>query len=370
MDSRFTTEKPRPQPSAPTYRPAAQLVQQYQPFPSQPAPPPYNHSEAPAIHVKGEDHGEQARAELARYGLPAHHEAQICIILDVSLSMKNPNNFYNSGKIQLLINKAMAIAIELSSGQEHTVTIFPFGKIAYNPIVIKEDEVGSAVHQVMQQIGGELSNGTNYNLAIEKVRQHYFKTSGALTKASAYAKAPVFAIFVTDGDAREQITEARNQFAWSEHNAIFLKFIALRGQQSNLKFETLNLICNNNKIKPGGMPNKHLVILNDPDELTIHSLFKRYRLWLEEAHEHNILLTDPNINLDVQNPDDAEEIAEKEALEADHGHEDVAGKHGHVGGQAGNSNALFNQRPRPRPGDSLQLHVSGQVPRNQRYSCC
>lgn len=50
------------------------------------------------------------KSELIRQGLDGH-EARVCLILDISASMQNPNEFFwdnrKGNQVQLLINKAL-----------------------------------------------------------------------------------------------------------------------------------------------------------------------------------------------------------------------------------------------------------------------
>jgi hypothetical protein len=338
-----------------------------------PNPPPYNpfSTTASALSAhhdadsdddhEGEEHKHcaEARAELIRYGFPQSHKAQIAIALDVSASMHNPNFFYTNrgatlipknfkfGKIQKLIDKAMSIAIELSPGPKHTVTIFPFGETAFPPITIEEHDLKHAVERVWESIGGQFSQGTNYNVVAKAIRQHYFGSNNKPTKAVPTDQPPVFCIFATDGEPLAEVDEARNQFKWSEYNGIFFKFIALKGNQEQLKklpeelqFQTLKIICN--RTKKTFVPNKHLIVLDDPDKLTIHQLFRNYRLWAEEAFSHHILENDPGIDYNIKNPDDLEEMREMNLLNAEHGHDDAASSHGHL-------NVKHKTRPTNRP---------------------
>ncbi|MES2218431.1 MAG: VWA domain-containing protein [Pseudomonadota bacterium] len=289
---------------------------------------------------EGEEHKHcaEARAELTRYGFPPSHKAQIAIALDVSVSMHDPNNFYDTGKIQKLIEIAMDMAIELSPNAKHTVTIFPFGAVAFAPVVIDEHDIKNAVSNVWQSIGRVFSEGTNYNVVTQAIRQHYFKINGKLTSALPSDTAPVFCLFVTDGEPREERDEARNQFRWSEYNAIFFKFIALKGKQKDLQFQTLDIICK--LTKATYVPNKHLIILDDPKELTIKKLFENYRLWAIEAFKHKILVNNPGINYNVNKPNDLSEKKLSDSLNAVHGHDDDE-SYDHASPSNSNSNKKF-----------------------------
>lgn len=285
--------------------------------------------------TKNEVHGHCAAAQkaLREYGFPATHQSRVAIILDVSQSMEGENEFYSSGKIQRLIQKAMAMAIELAAGKKHSVTIFPFGSKAHEPIVVTEHHIGEATNKVFLALNRKLDNKTDYGMAMSKVRQHYFSYNGPLSAAPeiAYDGAPVFALFVTDGDLNPVHVngkqEAINQFRYSQYNPMFIKFIALKGKQANLEFHALKEICAKHNTK--FLPNRDLTILSDPDDLKIEELFGGYPTWLEEAHEHKILANDPGFKINPSDPRHLKEIAKKEAIEEEHGHEDLDDLHGH-----------------------------------------
>ncbi len=271
-------------------------------------------------------HCAAARAALNSYGYPPGHESEICIALDVSSSMDSKNQFYSTGKIQKLIEKALGIAIELSPTE--SVTIFPFGRTVYEPFIVDEDGIQNVTTMVYNAISNRLSDATNYCAPITKIRNHYFGTKDTRYMPLCYDKPPVYVLFVTDGEPNLQVDEAMNQFSASEYNAMFIRFVALRGHQSDLSFHRLKMICN--KTKNTFLPNKQLLILNDPNSLTIDDLFFGHRTWLEEAHEHGILTKDPGVDLDDGKPHNKREITYKQKLEREHGHQDTGISHGHV----------------------------------------
>jgi vWA found in TerF C terminus len=313
---------------------------------SHPMPPAVNpaysaqFAAAPAHSDSDDDHDEgihghclAAQKQLSQYGFPPSHKAKIAIALDVSGSMENPNQFYSSGKIERLLIKAMSMAIELSPNAKHSVTIFPFGSVAFPPIVIEEHDIENVIELVFASIGRNYSNGTDYNTVAMKIREYYFGSSQKLTKVVPSDQQPVICLFVTDGEPREGILEAKNQFKSSEFNAIFFKFIALVGKQDFFRkneepFSILKEICNTKK---AFVPNKDLIILDDPDKLTIVQLFKKYRVWAEEAHHHGILETDPEFDFDDKKR--SHDSAEKNALTSlnkQHNHRNTGKSHGHV----------------------------------------
>jgi hypothetical protein len=297
------------------------------PVPSAPALP---HSNNNQQEVDAEC--EAAKAELRKYGFPQSHRAHIAIALDISYSMQTPNRFYSEMKIARLLRKAMAMAIELSPNKEHSIDIFPFGHTVWGPFTIKEADLESAIDLVLSLTGG-YSPETNYNVVAEAIRQKYTGSSAKPHGIVSTEDEPVFCMFVTDGEPIQEIAQAKKQFKWSENNAIFFKFIALIGQQSffttnpdEVPFRILKEICNPKSAK---ILNKDLIILDDPDKLTIQDLFKGYRAWAEDAATHKII-PDPEFVFVNANKHDKAERDLLKAFNKSHGHKKNETDHGHV----------------------------------------
>jgi hypothetical protein len=316
-------------------------------------------------------HCEEIRAELLRYGFRSSHESQIALVLDVSGSMQNPNAFFygadgllRNGKIQTLLLKALSIAVELSPGPRHQVVIFPFGEVAYDPIMLEEPDIEIATEKVYNAIGRKFSQYTNYHAVVDKM-QRYF----GVDNQQPYERPPVFVIFATDGEANMMRTEARGIFKRSTEMAMYFLFIAFRGIESQHRqyqaakqsrayeeFSQLKEIC----ALKSEMPNRRLLIVDSPEEVSIKLLFKGYRTWLEEAYErhdgkpYQILANDPCIDMDANNPDDREEILEKARMERQHGHSSSstfrmqsAMQHYQPGLVSGDMRSRASARPRP-----------------------
>lgn len=113
---------------------------------------------------------------------------------------------------------------------------------------------------------------------------------------------PVFVIFITDGEPNVKKTEAMNEFTSASHQAIFFKFIALKGKQRDMQFTYLQSI-DDHEVKSRKndvrnlfyIDNSDLVVLNNPDELTVEKLIHEYKGWLIEASEKGLLLHDQKI---------------------------------------------------------------------------
>ena len=136
------------------------------------------------------------------------------------------------------------------------------------------------------------------------MREHYFKNSSILKQPQPCDEPPVFAIFITDGEPNTAKHETMKQFKAASHQAIFFKFIALKGQQEDQEFTFLQNI-DDHKVKEDKdddsffIDNSDLVVLNDPKDLTMQQLINEYRPWLAEAYKEKLLLNNPG--LDVKN---------------------------------------------------------------------
>jgi uncharacterized protein YegL len=283
---------------------------------------------------------EEARSEVMRVGLE-NHEARVCLILDVSYSMQNPNEFFTNenhpngmpkgNKVQRLINKALSLALLFDDNQQ--VELIAFAGEAYQPIVINKDNFSQATKLVT------LQQGTNYAAAVQATRNLYFSNSDTLNSPQMCNQPPVFAIFITDGEPNRQATEALNQFISASHQAIFFKFLGLKGKQEDTEFKYIQSL-DDYKVEPevkkhsssfftccaspapktkksSGdrffVDNCDLVTLDDPDHLTMEKLIKEYRLWLIEAHQKKLLKHAPQVTVLASNGSEGRITANKQA---------------------------------------------------------
>jgi hypothetical protein len=262
------------------------------------------------------------QAELIKEGME-NHEARVCLILDVSSSMQEKNKFFSDeqkgNQIQTLINRALALAILFDDDKK--VEVFPFGEKVFDvddqgkrrPLVVDCNNFSKATDMILDLLDGSLRQHTNYSEPVKAVRKYYFNDSGPRTQKQLCDDAPVFAIFVTDGEPSEKKIEAMNQFRSASHQGIFFKFIALRGQQADQEFKFLTGV-NQPPLKDPDtkneddlrnkflMDNSNLIILNHPGELSMRKILEEYRPWLTEAHQvHHILTQHPGITFtDIQ----------------------------------------------------------------------
>jgi hypothetical protein len=257
------------------------------------------------------------QADLIKEGME-NHEARVCLVLDVSSSMQEKNKFFSDeikgNQVQTLINRALALAILFDDDKK--VEVFPFGEKVFfvaeegkapHPLVVDCHNYSKATDMILDLLDGSLRQHTNYSEPVKAIRKYYFNDVGNRTEKQKCEDAPVFVIFVTDGEPSEKKIEAMNQFRSASHQGIFFKFIALRGQQSDQEFKFLTSV-NKPEIKDPDakddedqqnkflMDNSNLQILNHPGELSMHKLIEEYRPWLTDAYkEQRILMQAPGI---------------------------------------------------------------------------
>ncbi len=259
------------------------------------------------------------QVDLIREGME-NHEARVCLVLDVSSSMQEKNKFFSDeikgNQIQTLINRALALAILFDDDKK--VEVFPFGEKVFfvaeegkkpGPLVVDCHNYANATNLILDLLEGSLRQHTNYSEPVKAIRKYYFNDVGNRTEKQKCEDAPVFVIFVTDGEPSEKKIEAMNQFRSASHQGIFFKFIALRGQQCDQEFKFLTAVNKPDIKDPDAkndeeqankflMDNSNLQILNHPGELTMHRLIEEYRPWLTDAYkEHRILTQAPGIKL-------------------------------------------------------------------------
>ena len=273
-----------------------------------PSAPPQSYNTNVDVPVEIVNDVNVGKNEIIRQGMEGH-EARVCLILDVSASMQNPNAFFFSDQkgtqVQLLINKALALAFLFDDNQ--SIEVFPFGDVCFPHISVDRNNFTFAAQLCLDASSGYRPT-TNYASAVQAIRKHYFNDSGQRTEPQMCNEPPVFVIFITDGEPNVKKTEAMNEFTSASHQAIFFKFIALKGKQQDLQFTYLQSIDDHDVKKHKNdrrdlfyIDNSDLVVLNNPDELTMENLIHEYRGWLLESREKGLLLHNQNVKGEITN---------------------------------------------------------------------
>lgn len=198
-----------------------------------PAGPPINMSKAVRLdkQLAGQPPGmvslvKKAGITLEKKGL-SEHRARVALCLDISGSM---HRLYQQGKVQQLCERILALAVQFDD--DGVCDVFTFGTGGY-----EEGPLDLRNHQgwVQQLLGRRsLEGGTNYNLAMQAVRRHYFPDGGGGQRSAARPdRLPVYVMFVTDGQTTDE-HGTRNQVRWSSYEPLFWQFMAIGRSSRNV----------------------------------------------------------------------------------------------------------------------------------------
>ncbi len=158
-----------------------------------------------------------AAVSLEKRGL-GEHTARVALCLDISGSMAA---LYRSGKIQALVERVLAVGVRFDDDGQ--VDCFLFGKHVHQPGPIGIDNVHSYTTDMLRR--HSLEPATNYGLAMQRVREHYFGSS-ELRFAPFGQPLPVYVMFVTDGQTMDE-ARTRDQVIASSFEPLFWQFMAI-----------------------------------------------------------------------------------------------------------------------------------------------
>ncbi|WP_424949846.1 VWA domain-containing protein [Deinococcus sp.] len=157
---------------------------------------------------------EQARLTLEKRGLDTL-TFEVKLVLDVSASM---THLFQSGQVQRLVERSLALAARLDDNGEVEVTLF--GTHARSGGTVLLGNIQSFVQRMKFQYDG----GTRYAPAIREMI--------AQQKAAAH---PLLVLFITDGEAGD-LREATQAIRDASHLPIFFKFLALDSGNEHFSF--------------------------------------------------------------------------------------------------------------------------------------
>ena len=157
---------------------------------------------------------EQARLSLEKRGLDTL-TFEVKLVLDVSASM---THLFQSGQVQRLVERSLALATRLDDNGEVEVTLF--GVHARSGGTVLLGNIGSFVQRMKFSYDG----GTRYAPAIREM----------ITQQHGAAH-PLLVLFITDGEAGD-IREATQAIKDASHLPIFFKFLALDSGNERFTF--------------------------------------------------------------------------------------------------------------------------------------
>ncbi|MEN9868184.1 MAG: hypothetical protein RL748_3774 [Pseudomonadota bacterium] len=170
----------------------------------------------------------QAGVSLEKVGL-GQHSAKVCLILDISGSMKS---LYRDGLVQKFAERILALACKFDDDGE--IDVFLFGENVHQPKPMNLDNCAGWVQAAIAKY--PLEGDTRYGRAIQAVRRFYFPDSTGLERKTVLPAAlPIYAMFVTDGTTSDKpMTE--KQLRWSSYEPIFWQFMGIgKGKKSRDK---------------------------------------------------------------------------------------------------------------------------------------
>ena len=233
-------------------------------------------------------------------------KAQVILIIDTSISM---SSFYNSGMVQKVVEKLIAIAMNMDDNS--SIDVYGFDSRAYDLLAATPSNAEGYVNrEITDKIS--LGGGTNYSNPMKMVinqfgNGHLFNQAPAPTPEKkglfgklfgkqeeisipevsnvAPAKMPTYVLFVTDGDNQDKketiklITEASNQ-------AIFWQFVGI----GNERFSFLQQL---DDLDGRFLDNADFFKLNDFNSVSEEELYDRllteFPNWIKLAREKGIL---------------------------------------------------------------------------------
>jgi stress response protein SCP2 len=165
----------------------------------------------------------KAGISLEKKGL-SEHRARVALCLDISMSM---NRLYKSGKVQALCERVLGMAVQFDD--DGACDVFTFGTGGYDEGPLDLHNYQGWIPEMLKR--RRLEGGTNYKLAMQAVRRHYFPdTAGGKRTSPLQEELPVYVIFVTDGQTTDQ-GGTKQQVEWSSYEPLFWQFMAI-GQSS------------------------------------------------------------------------------------------------------------------------------------------
>ena len=247
------------------------------------------------------DLSKKAQISLEKANL-SHHQAKVALCLDVSGSMYD---LYRSGKVQQLAEKVLALGCRFDD--DGAIDIFLFAGQAQNMGEMNLDNFQNFIgKKVQEKYRG--AGGTKYAPAMQMIREFYFgessspqqpqKRSGWWGKNSKNSEKtsvqtviqpvtePVYVMFVTDGDAFDQIV-AETALKQSSYQPIFWQFMGVGAG----KFKFLERL---DQISDRYLDNADFFSVADPegipDDQLYDLLMAEYPRWVQEAQAKQLLV--------------------------------------------------------------------------------
>lgn len=236
----------------------------------------------------------QAHVSLEKVNL-TEHRAKVAICLDISGSMYS---LYNSGKIQRLAEKVLALACHFDD--DGKIDVFLFGERAHHADEMGIDNFPDFTQRLLKQY--PLEGGTSYGKAMKMLRNFYFPLEISANKPRVTkADLPVYVIFITDGNTSDP-DETKRQVKGSSYEPLFWQFMAIgktkksaksKGFFANLLASDFSFLEELDDLPDRFLDNADFFSVEDPEEISDTELYDlmmaEYPQWLKQAHQKQML---------------------------------------------------------------------------------
>ncbi len=199
----------------------------------------------------------------------AGFKAQVVLVLDISKSM---NGLYRSGVVQRVIERLLALALNLDD--DGRIDVVLFGTRAYGlPAVTLEEFEGYVERDILANY--RINEATRYAPPLELIQGRYVGAGGD----------PVFVIFITDGNNSDKRESEAIIRSLAEH-PIFIQFVGI-GREDFPFLRKLDDLSGRLVDNAGFMHADDIDTL--PDDALYQRLLNELPEWVERARAAQIL---------------------------------------------------------------------------------
>jgi stress response protein SCP2 len=215
----------------------------------------------------------------------ADRAAKAWLVLDVSGSM---HGLFASGKVDRLVQRALAYALNIDDDGEINVILFDGKAVVHDAVNPSNYARFSAAVMRRRDIWG----GTDYGRAMQLLRQE------AAAEAD-FGRMPVYVMFVTDGETSNR-NVAERMIREASGEGIFWKFMAI-GQMPKARFgfgrralpTGFDFLAYLDDMPGRVVDNADFFAVSDPDDPSDAEFFdlmaNEYGSWIEQARSHRVL---------------------------------------------------------------------------------
>jgi hypothetical protein len=205
-------------------------------------------------------------------------KAQVVLALDISGSM---SGLYHNGYVQQVLERIIPIAMQFDDNQSFELYLFSNGVKKADDVTLN-NIIGFVQDRILRKY---FFGGTEYAPCIDKIVKDYVPTSGLFVKKAKNVEAPVYVIFITDGNNEDHFEAEKALINASEHG-IFFQFVGM----GSARFSFLEKLDD----LPGRfIDNANFFAVNDLTKISDQELYSKllneFPSWLQLATGKGII---------------------------------------------------------------------------------